>query len=171
VGLIASQYRIEDSARKYLEAQLWPDGPLCPHCRLLGKATQLNRETGIGTHGRKGLYQCRACRKQFTVTVGTIFEDSHIPLHKWLLGIHLICSSQKKVIAVQLQRELKLGSWRSASFMCRRILWAMTQAPVPLLLHVKPTSEMPRPGAHRHKSVWAEVNEELNGPKKQKRSL
>jgi transposase-like protein len=165
---LAPQYRTEAAARKYLEDQLWPDGPICPHCRLCGEATKLNRVAGAATHGRRGLHQCRSCRGQFTVTVGTIFEDSHIPLHKWLLAIHRVSSSDTYVGALQLRRELKLGSWRSASFMCRKIRWAMTQAPFPRLLRVKPTSKMPRPGAHRFKSVWAEVNDELNGPKKKR---
>ena len=109
---------------------LWPEGPVCTGCGIIGESTKLDREEGSDTHGRKGPYQCRACRKQFTVTVGTIFEDSHIPLHKWLLAIHLMCSSKKGISALQLQRELELGSYRSAWFMCHRIRWAMTQSPM-----------------------------------------
>lgn len=94
---------------------------------------------------RAGVYKCGGCRKQFTVTVGTIFEDSHIPLHKWLFATHLMCSSKKGVSALQLQRELWgenpdkkdkkgrptiNGSYRTAWFMCHRIRWAMTQSPM-----------------------------------------
>ena len=64
--------------------------------------------------GRDGLHPCRGCRAQFTVTVGTIFEDSHVPLHKWLLAIHLMCSSKKGVSALQIQRNLELGSYHTA---------------------------------------------------------
>jgi len=124
----------------------------------------MNREAGTGTHGRNGLYQCRGCRKQFTVTVGTIFEGSKIPLDKWLLAVHLMCAAKKGISALQLQRELKLGSYRSAWFLCRRIRWAMkkTGRIVEALLRVEPAADMPRPGAHRQKSVWAEVNEEIS---------
>jgi transposase-like protein len=79
---------------------------------------------------RKGVYQCNDCRKQFSITVGTIFEDSHIPLHKWLLAVHLMCSSKKGISAHQLMRNLELGSYRTAWFMAHRIRWALTQDPI-----------------------------------------
>jgi transposase-like protein len=129
MGIIAPQYQSEEAARTYLEKLLWPEGPVCPHCGAMETATKLDREEGSDTHGRKGLYQCNGCRKQFTITVGTIFEDSKIGLHKWLLAFHLMCSSKKGISALQLQRELELGSYRSAWFMCHRIRWAMTQSP------------------------------------------
>lgn len=139
MALMAPQYQTEEDAREYLESILWPEGPICTGCGELNNATKLQREDGSDTHGRIGLYQCRGCRKQFTVTVGTIFEDSHIPLHKWLFAIHLMCSSKKGVSALQLQRELWgenpetkriKGSYRTAWFMCHRIRWAMTQSPM-----------------------------------------
>jgi transposase-like protein len=139
MGLIAKQYQTVEAAREYLESILWPDAPICPHCGVIGEATGLTlQKKGIrdgetvefSTHARTGTYQCNGCRKQFSVTVGTIFEDSKIPLHKWLLAIHLMCSSKKGVSALQLQRELELGSYRSAWFMCHRIRWAMTQSPM-----------------------------------------
>jgi transposase-like protein len=108
---------------------MWPSGPVCVHCGVIGECTKLRPMEDAKTHGRKGLYQCNSCREQFTVTVGTIFEDSHIPLHKWLLAFHLMCSSKKGVRALQLQRNLELGSYRTAWFMCHRIRWAMTQTP------------------------------------------
>ena len=144
MGLIAPQFQTEDAARVWLEAKLWPDGSVCPHCGVIGETTKLDREEGSDTHGRKGLYSCRGCRGQFTITVGTVMEDSHIPLHKWLLAFHLMCSSKKGVSALQIQRELwgehptkkdkhgrptLLGSYRTAWFMCHRIRWAMTQTP------------------------------------------
>jgi transposase-like protein len=136
-GIIAPHYQDEDKARKHLEAIRWPDGPVCPHCGVLEESTKLDREEGSDTHGRKGLYQCNGCRKQFTVTVDTIFSDSKIPLHKWLLAFHLMCSSKKGISALQLQRELDLGSYRSAWFLCHRIRWAMTQSPMAEALKMK----------------------------------
>jgi hypothetical protein len=145
MGILAPQYQSEEAARAHLESVLWPDGPVCMGCGEINNATKLQREEGTDTHGRKGLYQCKGCRNQFTVTVGTIFEDSHIPLHKWLFGIHLMSSSKKGVSALQLQRELWgenpdskdkhgrpriNGSYRTAWFMCHRIRWAMTQSPM-----------------------------------------
>ncbi|HEY2473038.1 MAG TPA: IS1595 family transposase [Terracidiphilus sp.] len=143
MGILDPQYQSEDAARAYLESILWPDGPQCPGCGVINEATKLQREEGTDTHGRKGLYQCKGCRRQFTITVGTIFEDSHIPLHKWLMAIHLMCSSKKGVSALQLQRELwgeqpakggekkqLKGSYRTSWFMCHRIRWAMTQSPM-----------------------------------------
>ncbi len=97
---------------------------------MIGEAYKLE-PTGKGkTQVRPGVYKCKACDKQFSVTVGTVLEDSHIPLHKWLLAFHLMCSSKKGISALQLQRELELGSYRTAWFMCHRIRWAMTQSPM-----------------------------------------
>jgi transposase-like protein len=109
----------DDEARAYLETILWPDGPVCPHCRSV-TATKL-----AGDAHRKGLYQCRDCQKQFTVTIGTIFEDSHLPLNKWVRAFHLMCSSKKGISALQLQRNLGLGSYRTAWHMAHRIRFAM----------------------------------------------
>src|SRR6266849_9523709 len=93
------------AAAEYLESIRWPDGPVCPHCgESERKAYRLNVK---GTKRR--LWKCAACRKQFTVMVGTIFEDSHIPLNKWLLAIHLMCASEKGINARQLQGQLGIG--------------------------------------------------------------
>jgi len=129
-GLLAPQYRDEDVAREHLEKIRWPDGPVCPHCGVINEATKLEPRASSKDGVRKGVYQCNACREQFTITVGTIFEDSHIPLHKWLLAIHLICSSKKGISAHQLMRNLDLGSYRTAWFMAHRIRWALTQEPI-----------------------------------------
>ena len=100
----------EDDARALLESIRWPNGPVCPHCGETS-VTRLN-----GDSARPGLFQCNAgaCREQFTVTVGTIFEDSHIPLHKWVIAFGLMCSSKKGISALQLQRKLGLGSYKTA---------------------------------------------------------
>jgi transposase-like protein len=109
-----------DKAREYLEAQRWPDGPVCPHCGSLS-ATGLK-----GAKHRAGLYQCNDCREQFTVTLGTVMERSKIPLNKWLLAIHLLGASKKGISAHQLHRMLKI-TYQSAWFMCHRIREAMRE--------------------------------------------
>jgi transposase-like protein len=107
-----------DAARAWLEAHLWPDGPICPHCGTVGNATALPT--------RAGWYQCNAseCRSQFTVTVGTVFERSHIPLNKWLMAAYLICCSKKGISAHQIHRILGI-TYKSAWFMVHRIRAAM----------------------------------------------
>src|SRR5437667_9750900 len=128
VGLLAPQYQDADAAREHLEKLLWPDGAICPHCGVIGEAYRLGADftKKTKTHGRKGLWKCGACREQFTVTIGTIFEDSHIPLNKWLLAFYLLCASKKGMSALQLQRMLKV-TYKTAWFMCHRIRWAMAE--------------------------------------------
>mgnify|MGYP006430600079 CR=1 FL=1 len=109
----------EDAARAHLEALHWPDGPYCPHC---GEAENVKRLNG-NSYTAGALY-CRFCRRKFTVTVGTVFERSKIPLHKWVLGFHLMASSKKGVSAHQLHRTLGI-TYKSAWFMAHRIREAM----------------------------------------------
>jgi transposase-like protein len=129
-GLFAPQYRDEDAARAHIEKIRWPNGPVCPHCGSINEASKVNPKPGSRKPVRKGVWWCRSCKKQFTVTIKSIFEDSHIPLHKWLLGIHLMLSSKKGISAHQLMRNLEIGSYRSAWFMSHRIRWALLQEPV-----------------------------------------
>jgi len=130
IGLLAPYHRDENAARKHIEKTRWPDGPVCPHCGVVNEATKLERREGSKNGVRKGVWNCNGCREQFTVTVGSIFEDSHIPLHKWLLAIRLMASSKKGISAHQLMRNLELKSYRSAWFMAHRIRWALTQEPI-----------------------------------------
>jgi len=109
----------DDEARAMLESIRWPEGPVCVHCGSTNVGT-LN-----GKSCRPGLKKCRACRKQFTVTVGTIFESSHISLSDWMFAFSAMCASKKGISALQLQRMLELGSYESAWFMCHRIRHAM----------------------------------------------
>jgi transposase-like protein len=111
----------EDQARDYVESLRWPDGPVCPNCQ---KQTATKMQ---GKSHRKGLYQCNnsECRQQFTVKCGSILESSKVSLKKWVLAFHLLCSSKKGFSALQLQRELSLGSYRTAWFMLHRIRHAM----------------------------------------------
>jgi len=118
----------EDTAREVLEKMRWPNGVACPHCSSV-EAYKLQAKTDSKKPVRKGVYKCKACRKQFTVTVGTIFEDSHIPIRKWLLAIQLICSSKKGMSAHQLHRMMGI-SYKSAWFMAHRRRYAMGQPPM-----------------------------------------
>ena len=111
----------ETKAREWLEARIWPDGPVCPHCGSYDKPTVLK-----GKAHRPGLYQCNDCRKQFTVTVGTLFERSKIPISKWLLATYLLSASKKGMSTRQLSRMLGV-SVKSSWFMMHRIREAMRE--------------------------------------------
>lgn len=105
-----------NAAREWLEVRLWPNGPICGHCGAVDEARALS--------SRPGTYQCNACRKQFTVTVGTVFERSHIPLNKWLMATFLFCASKKGVSAHQMHRLLGI-TYKSAWFMMHRLREAL----------------------------------------------
>ena len=111
----------ETAAREWLEGKRWPNGPVCPHCGTTAEG--VHRLEG-GAH-RPGLYQCNGCHGQFSVTIGTLYERSHIPLHKWLLATHLLTSSKKGMSAHQLHRMLGI-TYKSAWFMAHRIREGMT---------------------------------------------
>ncbi len=123
-NLNAPQFRDEQAAYDYVEAQLWPAGPVCPHC---GNCAQDRITLLQGKTTRIGLRKCKECRKQFTVKIGSIFEDSHAPMTHWLQAIYLMCSSKKGISARQLQRMLG-GSMKTAWFMAHRIRLAMAPA-------------------------------------------
>lgn len=120
---LAKEYSDEDKARALFESWRWPNGPVCPHCQFT-EVYKLTPQNGSKSPVRKGLYKCSACRKEFTATVGTVLEDSHIPLSKWLMALFLICSSKKAVSAHQLHRMLGI-TYKSAWFMAHRIRFAM----------------------------------------------
>lgn len=127
---LAQHFSDEDKAREFVEKLRWPDGPVCPHCGEVNNAYKLEpKPSKKDKHVRKGVWKCGGCREQFTVTVGTIFEDSHIPLSKWLLAYHLLCASKKGMSAHQLHRMLKV-TYRSAWFMAHRIRYTMSQEPL-----------------------------------------
>lgn len=113
----ASHFRDDNAAREYLEALLWPQGPVCPHCGVVNHAYATKRP---------GVFRCaeKVCRKDFTVTMRTVMERSKIALHKWLQAFHLMCSSKKGVSAHQIHRTLDIG-YEAAWFMCHRIREAM----------------------------------------------
>lgn len=119
----------EDAARAFLEAQRWPKGTVCPHCGVIGESYRLKAKPESKRPVRPGVWKCGPCRKQFTVRVGTIFEDTHIPLATWLRAIHLLCASKKGMSAHQLHRMLGV-TYKSAWFMAHRIRFAMSQEPL-----------------------------------------
>jgi transposase-like protein len=129
--ILAPQFQDEDKAREFLEAKRWPDGTVCPHCGVIGESYRLtaSEDKKHKTHVRKGVWKCGSCREQFSVTVGTVMEDSHIPLNKWLLAFHLLAASKKGMSAHQLHRMLGV-TYKSAWFMAHRIRYAMTQEPL-----------------------------------------
>ena len=115
----APRFRDEKAAYAWVEARVWPDGPICPHCGSVDSATALQ-----GKSTRIGVYKCRACRKPFTVKVGTIFEASHVPMHIWLQAIGLLTASKKGISSNQLHRTLGV-TLVTAWFMSHRIREAM----------------------------------------------
>jgi transposase-like protein len=118
-NLQALAFTDETAAREAMEALLWPNGPVCPHCGSLEKLGKVE-----GKSARPGLYYCGACKSQFTVTIGTIFERSKVPLSKWWMAVHLMASSKKGMSAHQMHRMLGV-SYQTAWFMEHRICEAM----------------------------------------------
>ena len=112
-------FKSEDKARQHLERLRWPDGPVCPHCGAMERMAKIESKST-----RPGLYYCNHCTKQFTVTVGTVFERSHVPLNKWVLAFHLVCASKKGMSSHQLHRMLGV-TYKTAWFMTHRIREAM----------------------------------------------
>ncbi|NQU62263.1 MAG: IS1595 family transposase, partial [Rhodospirillales bacterium] len=120
-------YRDKNKARKHLEALRWADGRFCPHC---GETE--NTSVVRGKKHRPGLYYCNSCKGQFTVTIGTVFERSKVPLNKWLLAFHLMASSKKGISAHQLHRTLGV-TYKTAWFMAHRIRESMRDdSPTPM---------------------------------------
>jgi transposase-like protein len=117
---LPKRFTDEAAARKHLEALLWPEGPVCAHCGVIAEATLLK-----GKSTRPGVYWCNACQSPFSVTVGTCYERSKVPLNTWLYATHLLCSSKKGISSHQLSRMLGV-TYKTAWFMAHRIREAMT---------------------------------------------
>jgi transposase-like protein len=118
-ALSAPHFHIEEAAYRYVEARIWPEGPVCPHCGGVDKIGKLG-----GKSTRIGTYKCYQCRKPFTVKIGTIFEASHVPLNVWLQAMYLIVGSKKGISSNQLHRTLGV-TLKTAWFMSHRIREAM----------------------------------------------
>jgi len=125
----------ETAAREWLEARIWKNGRSCPHCGVVDQSTLMKGKTT-----RPGLYQCNACRKPFTVTVGTLYERSKIPLHKWLAATHLLMASKKGMSALEISRLLGI-TYKSSWFMCHRIRESLRE--------IKPEDTSPMGGANQ----------------------
>lgn len=137
-------YHDEDAAWAHYEATVWPNGPVCPHCGVIGDATRVqakettrtrtNKKGEIKTETwtRRGVHTCNSCGDQFTATTATVFESSHIPMHKWLHGAHLFNQGKRGVSAAELQRALGFGSYRTAWFMAMRLREAAPSSTDPL---------------------------------------
>ena len=117
----------EGAAFAKLESIVWPNGPVCPHCKGMERITVVGGKTA-----RAGLRRCGPCRKQFTITVGTLFERSHVPLHKWFQAAHLLASSKKGISAHQLHRTLRV-QYKTAWFMEHRLREAMRSGPLAVM--------------------------------------
>ena len=147
---LAEGYADEGRARELLESLRWPKGPVCPHCNNAGQKliSKLKAQSASASGVRQGVYFCGACRQQFTVTVGTVLERSHVPISKWLLALFLLCSSKKSISANQVHRMIGV-TYKTAWFMCHRIRFGMT----------------PQPGAEPKLQGTVEVDETFVGPK------
>jgi len=115
-------FHCEEAAFSWLEATLWPQSPVCPHCGGMGRIGKIkvNKEARV----RMGLHKCGNCKKQFTVKVGTVFEHARMPLHKMLQAVHLMGSSKKSISSHQLHRVLEV-QYKTAWFLSHRIREAM----------------------------------------------
>jgi transposase-like protein len=120
--LSAPHFHDEAAAFAHVEALLWPQGPVCPHCGCTGRISVI--KPNVDKRVRMGLKRCGDCKKQFTVRIGTIFEESKLPLHLWLQAMHLMCSSKKGISSHQLMRILGT-TYRTAWFLSHRIREAM----------------------------------------------
>src|SRR5713226_2006969 len=120
---LVDRFHNEDRCRTYLEKLRWEYGIRCPRC----KSKKVSHIEG------RDQYDCQACHYHFSVTAGTIFHDSHLPLWKWFLAIYMMAESKKGVSACQIQRTLGIGSYKTAWYLCHRIRAAMREAEKPML--------------------------------------
>lgn len=152
---LVQAYADEGKARELLEAWRWPKGPVCPHCQNAGdkRISKLEAQSARQRGVRKGVYFCGACRQQFTVTVGTVMERSHVPISKWLMALFLLCSSKKSLSANQIHRMIGVTD-KTAWFLCHRIRFGMT----------------PDPRAQAKLKGTVEVDETFVGPKAKRKT-
>jgi len=116
---LTERFNCDSKCREYLEQLRWPSGPVCPKCGKKEIARVVNRDTVL---------RCVDCQAQFTVMAGTIFNDSHLPLSKWFIATFLLCESKKGISALQMQRILKIGGYKTAWYLCHRIRAAMLES-------------------------------------------
>jgi transposase-like protein len=122
---VTRKFKTDDDCLDYIEQMRWPNGEIgCVHCGEVGRISKIQREAGKNKRTR--IYQCLACKKQFSATSGTIFNDTHLPLTKWFMAIALICEAKKGMSAMQVQRHLGVN-YRTAWHLCHRIREAMQE--------------------------------------------
>ena len=157
--LNADHFTNEAVAIVYVEARLWPNGPVCPKCGTVGEATRSRGKTT-----RPGLWNCKPCRKPFTVKIGTVFESSHVPLHIWLQVIYLFCSSKKGFATRQIQRTLGC-SMKTAWFLGHRVREAMTELGIDATPLGGPTglSRLTRPISAARKPISTPASARISG--------
>ena len=122
---VMARFSTEESAMRYFESIRWPEGRYCPHCGNADEKRIYPLTANKAKKIRLRLYKCAECHDAFTVRVGTVMEDSHVPLHKWLIGFYMMCASKTQISALQLQRQLEIGSYNTALFLCHRIRFAL----------------------------------------------
>ena len=115
----------ENDCRAYLEQIRWPNGPVCPKCGATTEPYRITRKTKT-KNKVQSLYKCRACKRQYTVTIGTIFEGSKIPLRKWFAAIYTMCAFKRGVSAYQIHIQARI-TYKSAWYICNRIREAMKE--------------------------------------------
>jgi transposase-like protein len=143
-------FRRPSAARKYLERRRWADGVYCPHCGLVGESSRLRPRRGSRSPGRAGLRKCNGCRRQFTVTVGTIFARSRVPLHIWLRAILRLCDCYEPASAADLVRVLPI-TYHTARYIRDRVRAAMRQEPLrTALLGIPVNRSTPNQVLRRH---------------------
>lgn len=128
LSVLSELFASEEKARLFLERKRWPNGPVCPHCGDTEVYT-LTAKPSSKSPVRPGVYKCKGCRQQFTVRIGTVLEESKIPIRKWLMAIHLLTSSKKGISSHQVAREIGV-TIKSAWFLTHRIREAMKQTPL-----------------------------------------
>jgi transposase-like protein len=144
IASIAAQFSDEEAAWGFMEELRWSDGPVCPHCGSIDSAHLINsaeRKTRKGHRTYRREWTCQGCKQQFSVLVGTIFESSHVPLAKWLLALHMMCSNKNGVAALEIKRTLNVA-YKTAWFMCHRIREAMADGPLADALRLTGTVEV-----------------------------
>jgi transposase-like protein len=132
LATLAREYSDESAARAKFEEMRWGQdckNVACPHCGVVGQPNGYRVKVSPGSSTRPGLWRCRSCKGQFTVTKGTVFEDSHVPMTKWLLALCLLASSKKGMSAHQIHRMLKVR-YQTAWFMMHRLRYAMASEPM-----------------------------------------